>query len=154
MENASKALIIAGAILISILLISLGIKVFNSTSGIVEETHSSSESTSKELFNSKFTKYFGSSVSGTQARALVNAVMVNNSTNSNPQIFINIYKANGDHMTSGGGHRYTVSDLKNVLGLISPNSNYLIQSTTNCGEDDYHGYKNGYIFCISIHLLP
>lgn len=33
MENASKALIIAGAILISILLISLGIIMFNSSKG-------------------------------------------------------------------------------------------------------------------------
>jgi len=33
MENASKALIIAGAILISILLISVGILIFNSVSG-------------------------------------------------------------------------------------------------------------------------
>ena len=33
MENASKALIIAGAILISILLISLGIVMFNASKG-------------------------------------------------------------------------------------------------------------------------
>ena len=36
MENASKALIIAGAILISILLISVGILIFNSTSGVTD----------------------------------------------------------------------------------------------------------------------
>jgi len=36
MENASKALIIAGAILISILLISVGILIFNSISGITD----------------------------------------------------------------------------------------------------------------------
>ena len=36
MENASKALIIAGAILISILLISVGILVFNSTRGFTD----------------------------------------------------------------------------------------------------------------------
>lgn len=37
MENASKALIIAGAILISILLISLGIIMFNSSKGTSEQ---------------------------------------------------------------------------------------------------------------------
>ena len=36
MENASKALIIAGAILISILLISVGILIFNSTRGFTD----------------------------------------------------------------------------------------------------------------------
>ena len=34
MENASKALIIAGAILLSILLISLGIMIFNNASNV------------------------------------------------------------------------------------------------------------------------
>lgn len=37
MENASKALIIAGAILISILLVSLGIIMFNSSKGTTDQ---------------------------------------------------------------------------------------------------------------------
>lgn len=37
MENASKALIIAGAVLISILLISLGIIMFNSSKGTSDQ---------------------------------------------------------------------------------------------------------------------
>ncbi len=37
MENASKALIIAGAILIAILLISLGIIMFNSSKGTTDQ---------------------------------------------------------------------------------------------------------------------
>ena len=37
MENASKALIIAGAILISILLISLGIIMFNASKGTTNQ---------------------------------------------------------------------------------------------------------------------
>ena len=37
MENASKALIIAGAILIAILLISLGILVFKASSGTTDQ---------------------------------------------------------------------------------------------------------------------
>lgn len=37
MENASKALIIAGAILISILLISLGIIMFNASKGTTDQ---------------------------------------------------------------------------------------------------------------------
>ena len=35
MENASKALIIAGAILLAILIISLGIMIYNQASGVV-----------------------------------------------------------------------------------------------------------------------
>ena len=37
MENASKALIIAGTILISILIISVGILIFNSSKGIADD---------------------------------------------------------------------------------------------------------------------
>lgn len=37
MENASKALLIAGAILIAILLISLGIIMFNSSKGTTDQ---------------------------------------------------------------------------------------------------------------------
>ncbi len=37
MENASKALIIAGAILISILLISLGIIMYNASTGTTDQ---------------------------------------------------------------------------------------------------------------------
>ena len=37
MENASKALIIAGALLISILLVSLGIMMFNSSKGTTDK---------------------------------------------------------------------------------------------------------------------
>ena len=37
MENASKALIIAGAILISILLVSLGIIMFNNSKGVTDQ---------------------------------------------------------------------------------------------------------------------
>ena len=41
MENASKALIIAGAILISILLISLGIVMFNASKGTTRSSKGS-----------------------------------------------------------------------------------------------------------------
>lgn len=47
MENASKALIIAGAILISILLISLGIIMYNSATGTTDKAADTSEAMEK-----------------------------------------------------------------------------------------------------------
>ncbi|HJJ03837.1 MAG TPA: hypothetical protein OIM28_04205 [Clostridiaceae bacterium] len=38
MENASKALIIAGSVLIAILIISLGLFIFKSTEGTTDQT--------------------------------------------------------------------------------------------------------------------
>ena len=53
MENASKALIIAGAILLAILIISLGILIYNQASGVVNNNAMSEVET--QNFNQKFT---------------------------------------------------------------------------------------------------
>ena len=57
MENASKALIIAGAILLSILLISLGIVIFNQAKDVV--SGSGMTQAEQQSFNAKFTQYQG-----------------------------------------------------------------------------------------------
>ena len=88
MENASKALIIAGAILLSILLISLGIMVYNNAKGTVNEANLDSEAT--QTFNSKFTQYTGSNKSASDVNALVNAVNANNAANGTTRIQISI----------------------------------------------------------------
>ena len=54
MENATKALIIAGSILIAILLIAMGIRTFNSTEGLRREQEKSIDTTDINMFNSKF----------------------------------------------------------------------------------------------------
>lgn len=76
MENASKALIIAGAILIAILIISLGILIFNQMGGYVKENANLDE---QEIasFNSKITPYLGQSISGSQVNALIQYVISN-----------------------------------------------------------------------------
>lgn len=75
MENASKALIIAGAILLSILLISLGIMIFNQASSQVNNSGMSDAELS--TFNQKWTKYEGKQ-KGTMVRSLVQEVIANN----------------------------------------------------------------------------
>ena len=57
MENASKALIIAGAILLSILLISLGIAIFSQAQTVIDGSGMSDAEV--QAFNSKFEKYQG-----------------------------------------------------------------------------------------------
>ena len=79
MENASKALIIAGAILLAILLISLGIMIYTQASGVVN-TNAMSE-VEISTFNKKFTQYGTSNVRGAQVNALIDAIVQNNLTN-------------------------------------------------------------------------
>ena len=52
MENASKALIIAGSILVAILIVSLGVMVFNRFSGTAKEMANMNEQ-EISAFNSK-----------------------------------------------------------------------------------------------------
>ena len=80
MENASKALIIAGAILLAILLISLGIMIYTQASGVVN-TNAMSE-VEISTFNKKFTQYGSSNVRGSQINALIDAIVQNNLSNS------------------------------------------------------------------------
>lgn len=83
MENASKALIIAGAILLSILIISLGLIVFNQAKQTIGNANlSEAEITS---FNAQFTSYEGGSVSGTDVNALIEKVSLSNTTNAADQ---------------------------------------------------------------------
>ena len=76
MENASKALIIAGAILLAILLISFGMIIINQSRGIIDRD--ALDEASIQAFNEKFNKYTGTKVKGTMVRALIQEVQANN----------------------------------------------------------------------------
>ena len=81
MENASKALLIAASVLIVILLIAFGIRIFNSTSGTGEQVEGVMITTEMTMFNNKFLSYSGSQ-SGSQVKALANLVIAHNANNS------------------------------------------------------------------------
>ena len=78
MENASKALIIAGAILLAIAIIGVGMYVFNNASDSVSGTDMSSEEVT--AYNSEFDSYEGSSVRGSRVKTLINTVKQHNLT--------------------------------------------------------------------------
>ena len=75
MENATKALMIAAAVLVAILIISLGIGVFNSASEQMNDMDLTEYQ--KQQFNEKFTKYQGKQ-SGAEVNALVQTVFTHN----------------------------------------------------------------------------
>lgn len=76
MENASKALIIAGAILLSILLISLGIMIYTQAQSVVNG--SGMDQAAVGTFNSKLQKYEGD-IKGSMLKALINELVIVNS---------------------------------------------------------------------------
>ena len=76
MENASKALIIAGAILLSILLISLGIMVYNNAKGTITDANLDSETA--QAFNTKISQYCGTNKNAATMNSLVDAIASSN----------------------------------------------------------------------------
>lgn len=97
MENASKALIIAGAILLSILLISLGIMIFNQA----QDTVNNSGMTKAEIssFNSQFSKYEKSNIKGSEVKSLIQEVNVNNAQDDSNEHQVTV-KLNGTELAS------------------------------------------------------
>ena len=77
MENASKALIIAGAILLSILIITLGIAVFTQAQDVTKSAGLSK--TEIQSFNSQFQKYEVKQ-KGSSVKALVSEVIASNAS--------------------------------------------------------------------------
>lgn len=77
MENATKALLIAAAVLIAILIISLGVVIYTKASETVEGVGDMSEYQIQQ-FNEKFRKYEGTNESGADVNALLQTVFNHN----------------------------------------------------------------------------
>lgn len=132
MENASKALIIAGAILLSILIITLGLSVYNNA----KSATGNADLTGQEInaHNSQFTAYEGRQ-KGSQVKALMTTIKSNNKQYADRQVKVyysnttsaeknwetdnvDIYADSGDiNAESGSGETATSSrypaDIKN-----------------------------------------
>lgn len=78
MENASKALIIAGAILLAILIISLGIMVYNNAKSTVGSQNLDKQEV--EAFNSEWENYVGDRKSANEVRTMIRTVIAHNGT--------------------------------------------------------------------------
>ena len=79
MENASKALIIAGAILISIVLIGVGVLIVGNAQGIFGGAGNKISQMEIEQFNSSFTPYEGKQA-GSNIRSLLQTMATHNQT--------------------------------------------------------------------------
>jgi len=86
MENASKALIIAGAILISILLISMGIVLINSGEGVLDSQRKQMSAMELQIFNGQFTGYEGEKKTAAMVRELYSKVQTSNQNYEDYQV--------------------------------------------------------------------
>ena len=90
MENASKALLIAGSVLIVLLLIGVGMLIYSRATGVIDTAASTMNSQEIQAFNSQFTPYEGNQ-KGASIRSLISKVIANNATykeSENRQVYI------------------------------------------------------------------
>lgn len=111
MENASKALLIAGAILICILLIAIGMYIYNSAQSTIQTAAGQMGQQDKEMYNSMIKKYVGNSKKGSDVKQMIEDVISQNSQYVNESgKFISIHATN----ISGYAGTSENTDLKGV----------------------------------------
>ena len=141
MENASKALIIAGAILLSILIIALGIFIFNQAKGAINTN--TLDSTEIATFNDPITQYTGDSVMGSSVKNLVTKLASDASTNKGagdrlPKV--TLVPLNGTNVEAAGQDTAAADDealaeyvtqLQDINKAISNRHYYAVEYTLN-----------------------
>lgn len=120
MENASKALIIAAAILIAIILIGIGVFVVNQGVGRAQK-YANMDSQDVLAFNSEFESYIGTHVRGSTVKSLVSTINNHNRTTDDASLQVT-FTLDGSAVTGTpaiqAGSLYTVTaEYEN--GLIS-----------------------------------
>ena len=125
MENASKALIIAGAILLSILLIGLGMYIFNNARGAMSGANMDAQKV--QSYNSEFEAYEGENVNGSNVRALVSTVISHNRANTGDESLQITTNENPPKAGTTDGS-----------GPIQAGKSY----TVKCNYDEKSGYVN------------
>ena len=116
MENASKALIIGGAILLAVLIVALGMTVYNRVSDVGNSA--SVDSQKAQAFNASFEPYIGPNVRGSNVRLLLDAVAANNRTTDDDSTKIKIYAKDVDGLndTNGVDEAATITQAKSKIG--------------------------------------
>lgn len=112
MENATKALLIAGSILIAILLIAMGVKIFNSTSGTTQSAQSTMDATAITTFNTQFTGFLNKPITASQANTLEQKVIASNAVNTGHTVTF----------TNNGAGTYKATYINGYITAISKDS--------------------------------
>ena len=142
MENASKALIIAGAILLSILLISLAIMVYNQAKGTINDANLDAETI--QTFNTKISQYCGSNKDAATMNSLMDAIAASNGAQKgkNPAHYISF---------DTSGCQNTVTKKANItVTASSTNVEYPRFGATATYSATYTTDANGYINKVTI----
>ena len=129
MENATKALLIAGSVLIAIVLIAVGIKILGSTSGTVNQVESVSNAMEKSIFNSQYTQFEGEQ-KGTAVKKLINQAKTYNATVKDVNKKIKI-KTTAEGLNSYPRGTTDADNLSTICDQIQISKTYTIKVETD-----------------------
>lgn len=127
MENASKALIIAGAILVAILLIGIGVGLINAANSTIGGATDQMDEQAIKIFNAKFEGYAGKQ-KGSNIKSLISAVITANANADN----------SGRTTISVKWGSYTTTT--DIMNKIVASKTYTVSL----------GYTNGYVTSVTI----
>lgn len=133
MDNASKALIMAGAILISIAIVGVGVYIFSSTSSIGNTAGAQIDATQAQMTNSTLRQYVNPRTKGTTVTEFLGYLDTLNTMNTLP------YPVTVNYTATAGG---SATDLTAPFAAATVNSNayYNIQITDTVPTGALDGY--------------
>lgn len=120
MDNASKALIMAGAILIAVAIVGIGIYIFSSANSMTDDALNQIDALTVTSINSQLQQYEGE-IRGREVKQLINTARSINKQNALPdEIKLNKSAIVDNSTTSYTDNKtYTVSFTYNASGYIS-----------------------------------
>ena len=134
MENASKALIIAGAIILSILIIGLGMFIFQKANSATEGADLSSQKV--KAYNSVFEQYVGTQT-GINVKALLDEVRSHNLANaSDASLNIDVQESSQAATTTPPTAAVTAATVNTIRAKIQNGKSY----TVDFGYDASTGF--------------
>ena len=134
MENASKSLIIAGAIHLSILIIGLGMAIYQQASGAIGNANMDPQKI--QAYNSEFASYEGTK-SGTQVRALLDIIRSHNLANTDdPSLNVVAMTSSAAGVTAAPTELVTAAAINDIKKTINAGKTY----TVDFGYDANSGF--------------
>ncbi len=137
MENASKALIIAGAILLSILIIAIGMYIYNSSSSSIMGASDTLSSYEIEQFNAVWEQYDGEQL-GSNVKSLIGKLISNAKTYVEEDsrlpdlVYTATSSAGAVTVTSAAGEGNTgIADFTTARTAIEPKHTYFVEVSYN-----------------------
>jgi len=159
MENASKALIIAGAILISILIIALGVFIYRKVSTQVDTSSDLSEYEIQAI-NSKFERFLGAGKSYNDVKSLLETAQnYNNSVDGSKYVSVGLYnpaltgRTTKTYTLRNGSYTNPVNNIHDVIEWLEPAKTKKFEITKSSSTtDEMQFYKNGLINYIVVKV--